>query len=53
VAAALRFLRDGGQRAIITSAELLGDAAAGTPGAGTAIEPERAAGSGYGAAAAS
>ncbi len=53
VAAALRFLRDGGQRAIITSAELLSDAAAGTPGAGTTIEPERASGSGYGAVAAS
>ena len=38
VTAALEFLRDGGHRAIITSARLLGDAAAARPGAGTRIE---------------
>ena len=37
VAAALAFLRDGGHRAIITSAGLLAAAAAGTPGVGTSI----------------
>jgi carbamate kinase len=37
VTAALRFLRDGGQRAIITSARRLAAAAAGAPGVGTSI----------------
>ena len=37
VAASLAFLRDGGRRAIITSAGLLAAAAAGEPGAGTSI----------------
>jgi carbamate kinase len=37
VTAALRFLRDGGQRAIITSARRLAAAAAGVPGVGTSI----------------
>ena len=39
VEAALRFLQAGGTRAIITSAELLAEAAAGTPGIGTEIVP--------------
>lgn len=38
ITAALAFLRDGGQRAIITSARLLRAAADGVPGAGTCIE---------------
>jgi carbamate kinase len=38
ITAALRFLQDGGQRVIITSAKLLRAAAAGEPGAGTCIE---------------
>jgi carbamate kinase len=38
VTAALEFLRDGGHRAIITSARLLGDAAVARPGVGTRIE---------------
>lgn len=38
VAAALQFLEDGGSRAIITSAHLLADAAAGRPDVGTTIE---------------
>jgi carbamate kinase len=44
VAAALRFIRDGGRRAIITSADRLAAAAAGQPGVGTHIEaaPARA-----------
>lgn len=37
VVAALRFLEDGGHRAIITSAELLAEAAAGKPDVGTTI----------------
>lgn len=37
VAAALAFLRSGGHRAVITSARMLGAAAAGEPGAGTSI----------------
>jgi len=39
VAAAVAFLRDGGQRAVITSAGLLASAAAGEPGAGTSLQP--------------
>ena len=39
VAAALAFVRDGGHRAVITSAGLLAEAAGGTPGAGTSIRP--------------
>lgn len=38
VTAALRFLADGGRRAVITSIRLLAGAAAGEPGAGTVIE---------------
>ena len=38
VAAALRFLRDGGQRAFITSADRLADVVAGDPDVGTCIE---------------
>ena len=38
ITAALAFLRNGGQRAIITSARLLRAAADGVPGAGTCIE---------------
>ncbi len=43
VAAALRFLRDGGERVFITSAERLADVAAGRPDVGTRIEPVHAA----------
>ena len=39
VTAALRFLRDGGHRAIITSTQRLPAAAAGEPGAGTVFAP--------------
>jgi carbamate kinase len=39
VAAALRFLRDGGQRAFITSADRLAEVAAGDTGVGTRLEP--------------
>jgi carbamate kinase len=39
VTAALRFLGDGGHRAIITSAGMLAAAVAGRPGAGTCIQP--------------
>ncbi|MGZ4639250.1 MAG: carbamate kinase [Actinomycetes bacterium] len=39
VVAALRFLRDGGQRVLITSADRLAAAAAGEAGVGTRIEP--------------
>jgi carbamate kinase len=42
VAAALRFVQDGGRRAIITSADRLSAAVAGEPGAGTRIEAVRA-----------
>lgn len=42
VAAALAFLRDGGRRAVITSAQLLAAAASGEPGAGTSIEAVQA-----------
>jgi len=42
VAAALEFLRRGGDRAIITSAALLGAAAAHEPGVGTSITPHAA-----------
>jgi len=38
ITAALSFLRDGGHRAIITSARLLRATADGVPGAGTCIE---------------
>ena len=41
VTAAVHFLEAGGARAIITSAERLADAVAGTPGAGTVLVPER------------
>jgi carbamate kinase len=41
VDAALAFVRDGGHRAIITSAGLLRATATGEPGAGTCIEPAR------------
>lgn len=41
ITAALRFLDDGGHRVIITSARMLGAAAAGRPGAGTCIESTR------------
>lgn len=40
VTAALQFLEAGGARAIITSAGMLGDAAAGVPGVGTVLLPE-------------
>ena len=43
VAAALRFLQDGGHRAIITSASRLAAAVAGDPTAGTSIERSQAA----------
>jgi carbamate kinase len=43
ITAALRFLDDGGHRVIITSARMLGAAAAGRPGAGTCIESTRVA----------
>jgi carbamate kinase len=43
VAAALRFLRDGGERAFITSAELLADVVAGDTDVGTRIEPAQVA----------
>ncbi|MDQ1628306.1 MAG: carbamate kinase [Actinomycetota bacterium] len=43
VTAALHFLRDGGRRALITSAERLAAAAAGDVGVGTRIEPAHAA----------
>jgi carbamate kinase len=43
VEAALRFLQDGGHRAIITSARRLSEAVARQPGAGTSIERSRAA----------
>jgi carbamate kinase len=43
VVASLRFLADGGHRAIITSAERLADAAAGRPDVGTTIAPQQAA----------
>ena len=38
VAAAVQFVREGGQRAVITSAERLADVVAGDPAAGTRIE---------------
>lgn len=41
VAAAVQFLEAGGSRAVITSPERLADAAAGLPGAGTVLVPER------------
>lgn len=43
VAAALQFLAAGGGRAIITSPELLADAAAGVPGVGTVLVADEAA----------
>jgi carbamate kinase len=40
VTAALQFLEAGGARAVITSAAMLGAAAAGAPGVGTVLVPE-------------